>query len=125
MEAIVKITKKHFNIITRNHFFNEETLYTYLTEIESIINGRSLTPLSDDINDFEELMTNHFLTGTANPNLLICPVEKPGEIASKRKWKAVQVALTSFWQRWIRKYSPIITTRKKWNIPLVISFLEI
>ena len=125
MEAIVKITKKYFNIITRNHFFNEETLYTYLTEIESIINGRSLTPLSDDINDFEALMTNHFLTGTANPNLLICPVEKPGDIASKRKWKAAQVALTSFWQRWIRKYSPIIMTSKKWNIPLVISFLEI
>ena len=44
MEAIVKITKKHLNTITRNHLFNEETLHTYLTEIESIINGRSLTP---------------------------------------------------------------------------------
>ena len=39
MEAIVKIAKKHVNTITRNHLFNEETLYTYLTEIESIING--------------------------------------------------------------------------------------
>ena len=36
MEAIVKITKKHLNTITRNHLFNEETLYTYLIEIESI-----------------------------------------------------------------------------------------
>ena len=44
MEAIVKITKKHLSTITRNHLFNEETLHTYLTEIESIINGRSLTP---------------------------------------------------------------------------------
>ena len=44
MEAIVKITKKHLNTITRNHLFNEETLHTYLTEIESIINGRPLTP---------------------------------------------------------------------------------
>ena len=49
MEAIVKITKKHLNTITRNHLFNEETLYTYLTEIESIINGRPLTLLSDEI----------------------------------------------------------------------------
>ena len=88
-----------------------------MTEIESIINGRPLNPLSDDINDFEAFTSNHFLTGTANPNLLICPVEKPGDIVNKRKWKAVQVALESFWQRWIREYLPIITTRKKWNIP--------
>ena len=117
MEAIVKITKKHLSTITRNHLFNEETLHTYLTEIKSIINGRPLTCLSDDLNDFEALTPNHFLIGTANPNLLICPVEKPGDIVNKRKWKAVQVALESFWQRWIREYLPIITTRKKWNIP--------
>ena len=83
MEAIVKITKKHLNAITRNHLFNEGTLYTYLTETESIINCRPLTPLSDDINDFEALTPNHFVTGTANPNLLICPVEKRGGIANK------------------------------------------
>ena len=48
---------------------------------------------------------------------MICPVEKPGETVNKGKWKAVQVELESFWQRWIREYLPIITTRKKWNIP--------
>ena len=79
MKAIVKITKKHLNTITRNHLFNEETLYTYLTEIESIINGLPLTSLSDDINDFEELTPNQLLTGKASLNLLICPVEDHGE----------------------------------------------
>ena len=59
MKAIVKITKKHLNTITRNHLFNDETLCTYLTEIESIINGRPLTHLSDDINDFVVLTPNH------------------------------------------------------------------
>ena len=117
METLVKITKKHLNTITRNHLFNEETLHTYFTEIESIINGRPLTPLSDDINNFQALTPNQFLTGTANPNFLICPVKKPGGIVNKQKWKAVQVAQESFWQRWIREYLPITTTRKKWNIP--------
>ena len=91
-------------------------MHTYLTEIESIINGRPLTPLSDDINNFEALKPNNFLTGTANPNLLICPVEKPGDIVNKQNWKAVQVAMESSWQRWIREYLPIIMTRKKLNI---------
>ena len=65
---------------------------------------------------------------TGNPNLLICPVKKSGDIANKRKWKAVQVALTSFWQRWIREYLPVITTHKKWNMPtrnFVIGDLEL
>ena len=48
---------------------------------------------------------------------MICPVEKPGGIANKRKLKVVQVAPGSFWQRWIPEYLPIITTPKKWNIP--------
>ena len=60
MEAIVKITKKHFNTFTRNHLFNEETLRTCLTEIESIVNSPPLTPLSDDINGFEALTPYHF-----------------------------------------------------------------
>ena len=47
------------------------------------------------------IMPNYFLTGTANQNLLIGPVEKPGVIANKQNWKVIQVALTSFWQRWI------------------------
>ena len=70
-----------------------------------------------DINNFKALTPNHFLTGTSDPNLLICPVEKTSDIANKRKWKAVQVALTSFWQRWIHKYLPIIMAREKWSIP--------
>ena len=91
-------------------------MHTYLTEVQSIINGQTLTLLKDDINNFEALTPNNFLTGTANLNLLICPVKKPVDIVNKRKLKAVQVALESLWQRWIREYLPIITTRKKWNI---------
>ena len=116
MEVIVKITKTHLNTITRNHIFNRETLHTYLTEIQSIINGQTLTLLSDGISNFEALTPNNFLTGTANLNLLICPVKKPVDIVNKRKLKVVQVALESLWQRWIREYLSIITTRKKWNI---------
>ena len=47
---------------------------------------------------------------------MICPIEKPGDIVNKRKWKIVQVAMESFWQRCIREYLPIITTRKRLNI---------
>ena len=43
--------------------------------------------MSDDINDFETLTPNHFVTGTANPNLLICPVKKTRRRCKQTKWE--------------------------------------
>lgn len=102
MKAIVKTTKKHLNTITKNHCLTKKYCTHYLTDIESTI-------------AFEAIAPNHCLIGTANANLLICPVQKPGDIANKQSWKVTQVALMSFWQRRVREYLPIITSRKKWD----------
>ena len=103
MEGIVKIAKKQLNTITRNHLDWNWIHHKWST-------------LKPPKWWHQRLWGVHVKSGTANPNLLICPVEKPRDIVNKQKWKAVQVALQSFWQRWIREYLPIITTRKKWNI---------
>ena len=63
MEAIVKITKKAVKTVVRDSLFAEEMLATYLTEIESLINGRRLMPISDDVNDMDALTPNHVLLG--------------------------------------------------------------
>ena len=110
VKAIVKITKKHLNTITRKYCFNKETLYTYFTETEYIINDQTVTALSHDINDFEAPALNPFPNWTAHSKLLICSIKKLGDIGSKRKWKAVRVALTLFWQIWIGEHLSIIMT---------------
>ena len=46
-------------------------LVTYLSEIESLINGRPLIPISDDVKDIVALTPNHFLLGKSNPNVNI------------------------------------------------------
>ena len=84
--------KKDLNIITTNHLFIEKRLYVYLIEIESIKKGPQLTPLRCDVNNFEVLTPNHVLTGTANPNLLMCPLNNMSDINNKWKWKTVQAA---------------------------------
>ena len=93
MEATVKIIKKHLSTITTNYIFKDETFNTYSTDIESIINCRTLTALSDDINNVEVLTPNNFLTGTTNSNLLICSIEKSGDITIKQTSEVVQIAL--------------------------------
>ncbi|XP_025263729.1 LOW QUALITY PROTEIN: uncharacterized protein LOC105255169, partial [Camponotus floridanus] len=62
-EAAVKITKRHFYTVTQSRLMTFEEYATLLTEIEAILNSRSLTPLSNDPNDFDALTPAHFLIG--------------------------------------------------------------
>ena len=36
IEAVVKLTKRRLKAITRDHLFKEETLSTYLAEVEAV-----------------------------------------------------------------------------------------
>ena len=63
MDAMAKLTKKALKTTVNGRLFTEEVLSTFLTEVESIINSRSLTPASDDIDDLEPITPNHLLFG--------------------------------------------------------------
>lgn len=56
-------------------------LTTVLTQIESILNSRHLTPLSEDLNDLRALTPGHFLTSEnlqayPEPHLQEVPVHR-------------------------------------------------
>ena len=86
MEAIVKITKKALKTVVRDSLSAEEMLAIYLTEIESLINGRPLIPISDDVNDMDSLIPNHYLLGKNNPNVNIS-IPQDNVSNSRTKWK--------------------------------------
>ena len=60
-ERLVQITKKHLKAVVGDRLLNEFALRTLLAEIESIMNNRPITPVSDDPTDLEALTPNHFL----------------------------------------------------------------
>ena len=64
----MKSVKRSLKVITRDRVFTEESLYTFLCEVESVINNRPLIPTSDRISDFEALTPNHFLLGNKVTN---------------------------------------------------------
>ena len=67
---------------------DDEGLLTLLCEVESIINGRLLTKVSDDPRDPEALTPNHLLLLRSGPTL------PPGAFKdgsfSGRRWRHVQ-----------------------------------
>ena len=58
-ESLIKSVKRSLKAITLDRIFTEEALYTFLCEVESLLNNRPVTPSSDDINDYEALALNH------------------------------------------------------------------
>ena len=84
-----------------------------MCEVESMLNQRPLTYVSDDVNDCECLTPNHFFTGERNN---LSPTEISDQnVNLRKKWKVVQAASKIFWKQWIHEYLPLLTIRCKWN----------
>ena len=49
-KSLVKSAKCSLKVIIRDKLFTEECLSTLLCEVESVLNQRPLTPISDDVN---------------------------------------------------------------------------
>ena len=67
-ESLVKSVKKTLKAIVKDRIFTEDCPYTFLCEVDAVLNSRPLTAISDDINDLEPLTPNHSLTGASSMN---------------------------------------------------------
>lgn len=113
-ERLVRSVKTTLSVMmSEGAVMHDFTLLTLLTEVEAILNGRPLTPVSDDPNDFEPLTPNHFLLGRPSPNLM-ASAEYDIRSAPRQKWKHVQSLVNQFWDRWSKEYLTTLTTRQKW-----------
>ena len=91
---------------------NDEEFLTYIKEIESVLNCRPLTALSDDPNDFSYLLPMSVLNLCLNPAL---PFGKFVQGDGLRKsWKTAQLVADHFWRNWRLFYLPLLQ-RHKWK----------
>ena len=115
-ERCIRTVRKVMGALTKEQILDDEGLATLLCEVESIVNGRPVTKVSDDPRDMEALTPNHLLLLRSGPSA------PPGlffkdEIYSRRRWRQVQYLADIFWRRWIKEYLPSLQERQKWNRP--------
>ncbi len=113
---MIRSIRKVMNALMKEQLLNDEGLNTLMCEIESILNSRPLTKVSDDQRDASALTPNHLLLLKANhcypPGLF-----SKNDRYSQRRWKQVQFLADSFWKRWIKLYLPTLQIRQKWLKP--------
>ena len=116
-EAGIKSCKNHSRKVVGTQALTFEELYTVLTQIESIMNSRPLTPLSNDPNDVTALTPGHFLIGallTALPDSV--PNKETVSVTLKQRWLLTQQMVNDFWKRWSKEYLTTLNRRIKWKI---------
>ena len=113
-ERLVQSAKRALEAVVGKQRVNDETLLTFMAEVESLMNGHPLNHVSTDYRDEEALAPNHFLLGRGNPTFLP-DVVNDKDLCSQKRWKHAQVMTQHFWKRWLREYLPALTECRKWK----------
>ena len=113
-EAAVKQLKYHLRRVIGKNIYSYEQLNTLIIQVESCLNSRPLTPLSEDPDDICALTPGHFLIGDnlkaiPEPNLEIIPNSRLS------MWQQMQKMFVSFWKRWSQQYLNTLQLRNKWH----------
>ena len=108
----VQSTKRALYVILRGRTVTNEVLRTSLIEVESLINSRPIGYTSTDVKDIEPLSPAQFLLVQPNYNANLDVIHSK-EVNSRKQSRQVQAVVNTFWKRWMSKYVPGLTQRRK------------
>ena len=112
-ERLIRSVRKVLRSLYSDATFSEEGLTTLLTEVESVINSRPLTPISF-VDGFERPLTPKDLL-VLRPDCGLPPVvTKDSDLFFPQRWRHVQRYADLFWKRWVKEYLPSLVPRQKW-----------
>ena len=94
---------------------DEESLRTFLTEAEGIVNSRPLT--LEDLNnpEIEPISPNQILTMKTRVAPPPPGVFQQEGVYARKRWRVVQHMANSFWSRWRKEYLQLQQSRQKWT----------
>nr|XP_054769202.1 uncharacterized protein LOC129276822 [Lytechinus pictus] len=115
-ERMIKTVRKVLFSLTTQQILTDEGLQTLFCEIESIINSRPITMVTNDVNDVEALTPNHVLLLNTKPQLPPS-ITVNTDVYARRRWRQVQYLSDVFWSRWVKEYLPQLQARQRWVSP--------
>lgn len=100
---------------TNTDNIDDESFRTLMCEIESIVNCRPLTTLTDDPNDLTPLCPAMILTGKKELHVPPPGNFQQSDMYSRKRWRRVQQLANMFWNRWKREFIVTLQSRTKWT----------
>ena len=88
-ESMIKSAKRAIYAVLKDADINDEELETTFIGVESLMNSRPLTTVSDDPNDEPVLTPNHFLIGQMGGDFIPESVDTTA-FSPRRRWRRVQ-----------------------------------
>ena len=112
-ETFFRIVRKVMRSVVQEATVSEFDLLTLVTEIERILNSRSITRLPDSPSDLLALIPAMILSRSLENDAV------PGVFVQKdiyrRAWRKTQYLAEVFWSRWLAEYLPLLQRRQKWH----------
>ena len=112
-ETMIKSTKRAIFTVLGDAEVNDEELETIFIGVESLLNSRPLTAVSDDPNDDCFLTPNNFLIEKMGGDFVLDSVDTVS-FNPRKRWR-LQELTRHVWNRWMKEYLPQIGSRQKWN----------
>ncbi|XP_055913226.1 uncharacterized protein LOC129946883 [Eupeodes corollae] len=114
-EAAVKSAKFHMKRILQDASLTFQELNTIIIQIESVLNSRPITPISDNPSDLYALTPGHFIIGCPLTCLPEPDVLEVKSINSLSRYQLLQWYFQMFWKRWSTEYLQNLQLRTKWK----------
>ncbi|MBM6549314.1 DDE-type integrase/transposase/recombinase, partial [Streptococcus dysgalactiae] len=111
-ESMIRSVRRVLAAVSNQQRLTDESLLTFVIEVERIVNDRPLVPVYDDPDAPRVLRPSDLLL--LRPDVTSFDGEMSFTDRFTKYWRQAQHLTSAFWKRWVREYLPTLQVCQKW-----------